>query len=102
MPVTEFLPSRDDFKVYQFLRTKCADGMTMCDLKLLARYVSAAYAISLNGFALARILDVFEAGLPAFLFEKRGAYASPCYLSTAKVKLENTSTFSKAFSEGGE
>jgi single-stranded-DNA-specific exonuclease len=103
-PLPEFLPSRDDFKkVYQFLRTKCADGMTMCDLKLLARYVSAAYAISLNGFALARILDVFEeAGLLRFYSKKEGRVCFSLLFVDGKVKLENTSTFRKLFSEGGE
>lgn len=102
-PLPELLPSREDFKkVYQFLRTKCADGMTICDLKLMARYISAAYAISLNGFALARILDVFEeAGLLRFYSKKEGRVCFSLLFVDGKVKLENTSTFRKLFSEGG-
>jgi len=102
-PFEKILPGKDDFKkVYQFLRTRCADEITLCDLGLMARFVSANYGIVLHGFALARVLDVFaEAGLVQ-LYSRRGQRVCFTLLFVdGKVKLENTPTYQKLFAEGG-
>lgn len=101
--VDQLLPAKDDFKkVYQFLRTRCANEVTMCDLGLLARFVSASYKISLHAFALARILDVFsESGLIRFYSRKGGRVCFTLLFLDGKVKLENTPTFQRLFAEEG-
>ena len=102
--VEKLLPEKDDFKkTYQFLRTRCADEITLCDLGLMARFVSANYGISLHGFALGRILDVFvEAGLIR-LYSRRGQRVCFTLLFVdGKVKLENTPTYQRLFAGGGK
>jgi len=102
-PFEQVLPGKEDFKkVYQFLRTRCADEITLCDLGLMARFVSANYGIELHGFALARVLDVFaEAGLVR-VYSRRGQRVCFTLLFVdGKVKLENTPTYQKLFAEGG-
>jgi len=99
----KLLPEKEDFKkVYQFLRTRCADEITLCDLGLMARFVSVNYGITLHGFALARVLDVFaEAGLLR-LYSRRGQRVCFTLLFVGgKVKLENTLTYQRLFAEGG-
>lgn len=99
----KLLPEKEDFKkIYQFLRTRCTDGMTLCDLRLMSLFVSANYAISLHGFALGRVLDVFaEAGLIR-IYSRRGQRVCFTLLFVeGKVKLENTPTYLRLFAEGG-
>jgi len=99
----DLLPAKENIKiVYQFLRTRCAEEITLCDIGLLARFVSANYGISLHGFALARILDIFEeSGLLCFHSRKGQRVCFTLIFVDGKVKLENTQTFQRLFTNGG-
>lgn len=101
-PAEQLLPAKDDFKkVYQFLRTRCAAEISLCDLSLLARYVSVSYGMPFHGFALARILDVFEESGLIRVFSRKGQRV--CFslmFVDGKVKLENTPTFQRLFAGG--
>jgi len=101
--IEKLLPEKEDFKkVYQFLRTRCADEITLCDLGLMARFVSVNYGISLHGFALGRVLDVFsEAGLIRFYTRRGQRVCFTLLFVDGKVKLENTPTYQRLFGEGG-
>lgn len=99
----DLLPRIDDFKrVYQFLRTRCAEGVQVCDISLLARFIAACYDTPIHGFALLRILDIFEeAGLLRFHFRVGQRVCFSLLFVNGKVKLENTDTYQRIFS-GGE
>jgi single-stranded-DNA-specific exonuclease len=101
--VDKLLPDKESVKaVYQFLRTYCADDISLCDSSLLARYVSANYNISLHGFALLRIVDIFEeAGLLRIYSRKGQRICFTLIFVDGKVKLENTKTYQRLFIEGG-
>ena len=103
VPLERLLPDREDFKkVYQFLRMRCAQEITLCDLGLMARFVSESYEIALHGFALGRVLDVFsEAGLIRFHSRKGQRICFTLLFVDGKVKLENTPTYQRLFAEGG-
>ena len=103
MPLSKLIPEKEDFKkVYQFLRTRCSDEITLCDEGLMARFVSADYGIDLHGFALARVLEVFaEAGLLRFYSKKGQRVCFILLFVDGKVKLENTPTYQKLYAEGG-
>jgi single-stranded-DNA-specific exonuclease len=103
VPMGKLIPEKEDFKrVYQFLRTRCSDEITLCDESLMARFVSSDYGIELHGFALARVLDVFaEAGLLRFYSRKGQRVCFILLFVDGKVKLENTPTYQKMYSEGG-
>jgi len=96
----EMVPTREDFKrVYQFLRTNCAEGSVICDASLLARKISLSYKESLNGFQLLRVLDVFaEASLIRFHSRKSQRICFSLLFVDGKVKLENTETYQRIFS----
>lgn len=96
----ELMPQKEDFKrVYQFLRTHCAPGFQMCDVRLLSRYIQACYNSPMHGFALLRVLDVFEeAGLLRIDFRKGQRVGFSLLFVNGKVKLENTNTYQKLFS----
>ena len=94
------MPQKDDFKrVYQFLRTHCTPGFQLCDVRILSRYIQACYNSPIHGFALMRILDVFEeAGLLRIDFRKGQRIGFSLLFVDGKVKLENTSTYQRIFS----
>ena len=101
--VDTLLPDKESVKaVYQFLRTYCTDDISLCDASLLARYVSAHYSMTLHGFALLRILDIFEeAGLLRIYSRKGQRICFTLIFVEGKVKLENTKTYQRLFIEGG-
>ena len=89
------LPQKDEYKcVYQFLRTHCASGLNLCDITLLSHYISVSYKLTMNGFVLARILEVFEeAGLLRIYSVRGGRYSFSLLFVEGKVKLESTTTY---------
>lgn len=103
VPATELLPDKDEIKtVYQFIKTHCGEGLSICDLPLLAGCIKGNYGMTINAFALARILDIFsEAGLISII-SREGVRICFCLLFVqGKVKLENTNTFRSLFEQGG-
>jgi single-stranded-DNA-specific exonuclease len=100
MKPDELIPQKEDFKcVYQFLRTHCTPGFQICDVRLLSRYIQACYKIPIHGFALMRILDVFEeAGLLRIDFRKGQRVGFMLLFIDGKVKLENTDTYQRIYS----
>lgn len=101
--INEMLPGKEDIKtVYQFIRTRCGEGLCVCDLPLLAGCIRGNYGTQINTFALARIMDIFdEAGLISII-SREGVRVCFCLLFVqGKVKLENTNTFRSLFEQGG-
>ena len=48
------------FSVYDFIRTRCQEGTSVCDLPLMARFLSGAEKKSIHAFKLSRILDMLN------------------------------------------
>jgi single-stranded-DNA-specific exonuclease len=97
------LPGKEEIKVvYQFIRTRCGEGTNVCDLPLLARWISGNYRIEFHAFALARILDIFqEAGLLSVSSSDGMRVSFALLFVEGKVKLENTNTYRMIFERGG-
>ena len=60
----ELCPKMEEvFAVYDFIKTRCQEGTSVCDLSLMARFLSGVEKKSIHAFKLSRILDMLnEAG----------------------------------------
>ena len=103
MPVEKLCPSKDEVKhVYQFLRSNMNDGVSVCEVALLARLISAHRIIELTPFALSRILEIFaEAGLLRVHMRTASHIGFSLLFIDGKVKLDSTQTYRRIFAFGG-
>ncbi len=102
VPLDALRPSHTEFKaVYQYIKARYNDETLLTDLSLLARRIARSYRIDINGFRLARILQVFsETNLVVLqrLGEDRVRLSLlPC---NQKVRLEESETYQKLQSGG--
>jgi len=103
LPVEKLCPSKDEVKhVYQFLRSNMNDGVSYCEISLLARLISAHRMIELTPFGLSRILEMFsEAGLLRIHMRTDSRIGFSLLFIDGKVKLDSTQTYRRIFAFGG-
>jgi single-stranded-DNA-specific exonuclease len=96
-------PTNEEYKiVYQFIKARYGEQPLLADLTLLARRIARSYNLDLNGFRLARILNVFqETGLIKLQQLGTDHIRLTILPTAARVRLEDSPTYQRLQAEEG-